>query len=330
MTNRIINAAAPPAVVEVDETNIVAGTISRISWGAVIAGAIFALTVQFAFNMLGLSIGATTINPLTEVNPFDSGLGTGAVIWFAASGLIAFFIGGFVAGRMAGMTDALDGILHGILAWAVAGLVSLLLLTTTVGNVVSTATAAITQGVALAGQSLVDVSPEVAEALDLQDISLETILDEGRSVLRQTEQADLQPQNLEEDVDTAGQVIQDTAGDIARRPSAAQRELDAAVSRLLLLGEDITDEDREAVVQVIVARTDLTEAEARETLNRWEQTFAEVRADAENAVREAGQAVADTIAAIAGMIFAAMVVGAFAAGSGGWIGSPEEAIPVTR
>jgi hypothetical protein len=64
-------------------------------------------------------------------------------------------------------------------------------------------------------------------------------------------------------------------------------------------------------------------------VNRWEQTFAEFRANAEEAVRAASQSVADTLAAIAGAVFAAMVLGAFAAGVGGRLGIPEEVIPST-
>ncbi len=322
----MVDVVEPPVILEKHQTNLVAGPVRRISWGAVIAGALIALIIQLALNMLGFSIGVNTVNPATEVNPVEPGLGSAAVIWFAASGLIAFLCGGYVAGRLAGMPDTIDGILHGILAWALAGVVSVLLLTTSIGNVVNSATSAIAQGFNLAGQALADVSPEVADALNLQEVSLQTVLEEGRTLLQQTGQADLQPQNLETEGEAAADVIQDTASEIARQPDAAQRELDAAVTRLLMMGENITEEDRDAVVQVIVARTELSEAEARDTLNRWEQTFAEFRVNAEEAAREAGQSVADTLAAIAGAIFAAMVLGAFAGGAGGWIGSPEDVV----
>jgi hypothetical protein len=321
----------PLPQVEVHETNVITPSRRRIAWGAIIAGAIIALIVQLGLNMLGFSLGINTINPATEANPVDRGLGSAAVIWFAASGLIAFFTGGYVSGRLAGFAAHFEGVMHGILSWAVAGIVSLLLLTTSIGNILNTATNAIGQGISLAGQSLAEVSPEVAQALDLQDISLQTILEEARGSLRQaTGQAEVEPAAPAEGEETSD-VVEDTAADILRQPDTAQRELESAISRLLFMGEEITEEDREAVVQVIVNRTELTDAEAREALARWEQTFAEVRANAEETAREAGQAVADSLAAIAGAIFAAMVVGAFAAGAGGWVGSPdEEDVVVTR
>ena len=35
----------------------------RISWGAIFAGAVMALVAQLAFSLLGLGIGASTMNP---------------------------------------------------------------------------------------------------------------------------------------------------------------------------------------------------------------------------------------------------------------------------
>ena len=314
-----------PPVIDVHETNVIAGRLNRISWGAILAGAVIAFVIQLGLNMLGLSIGVNTINPATEINPVEPGLGSAAVIWFAASGLIAFLIGGFVAGRMAGMADHLDGVVHGVLSWAIVGLVSLFLLTTSIGSVVSTATSAITQGIGLAGQAVSEISPEVADALNLQDISLQTILEEAHAALPQTEASSVQAQNPE----TAG----NTAGNVAApQPTAGQRAVDAAVTSLLMKGENITDEDRQAVVQVLVDRTQMTEQEARDAVTRWEATFAEVRTNAEEVAREAGQAVADSLAAIAGAIFAAMIVGAFAAGAGGYLGSPvpDETVAVVN
>ena len=308
-----------PPVIDVHETNVITSRINRISWGAILAGAVIAFVIQLGLNMLGLSIGVNTINPATEINPVEPGLGSAAVIWFAASGLIAFLVGGFVAGRMAGMVDHLDGVVHGILSWAIVGLVSLFLLTTSIGSVVNTATSAITQGIGAAGQAVSEISPEVADALNLQDISLQSILEEARASMPQTAQADLQSQNTEASAQTTGT----TAVNNTSQPTAAQREVDAAITSLLLRGESITDEDREAAVQVLVNRTELTEQEAREAISRWETTFAEVRTNAEEAARDAGQAVADSLAAIAGAIFAAMIVGAFAAGAGGYLGSPD-------
>ena len=68
----------------------------RISWGAVFAGALLALITQLGLSLLGAGIGLSTIDPMEERNPL-SGIGTGAVIWYALSTLVALYVGGLGA-----------------------------------------------------------------------------------------------------------------------------------------------------------------------------------------------------------------------------------------
>lgn len=100
--------------------------VSRVSWGAIIAGALTALAVVALLNLLGLGIGFSTIDPLTEDHALK-GLGVGALIWFGLSNLAALFVGGLVAGRMSGYPSRSDGGLHGFLAWALFAMVTLYL-----------------------------------------------------------------------------------------------------------------------------------------------------------------------------------------------------------
>ncbi|MAS35108.1 MAG: hypothetical protein CL610_13945 [Anaerolineaceae bacterium] len=299
----------------------------RISWGAIIAGIVIALVTQIMLNMLGFSVGINTINPATEANPIEPALGTGLVIWLAASTLLSMFAGGFVAGHLANMPDSNDGLLHGLLTWGVVSLITLVLLTSTGTSVIGGATRLIGQGVSLAGQTIADVAPQAADALGLQDLTLQQIRQEAVALAQQTDEAALQPGAVEEQADAAGNVVESTTNDIVQNPTTAQREIDAAMNRLMSLSA-IEEADRDAVVSVLTERTNLTEEEARQTLNEWEQSITQVRADAEEAVRQATQNVTDAIAAIMGAIFAAMVVGAFAAGAGGLIGSPNN--PITN
>ncbi|WP_373516267.1 hypothetical protein [Pricia sp.] len=88
--------------------------ISRISWGAILAGTLSTLSLMFLLNILGLGIGLTTIDPLTEPDPFE-GLGTGTAIWWVLTNVAALFSGGLVAARMSGYPSIIDGALHGFL-----------------------------------------------------------------------------------------------------------------------------------------------------------------------------------------------------------------------
>ena len=106
----------------------------RISWGAIIAGLIVSLVCQILLTMLGVAIGAATIDPLNEQKPME-GMGTGAAIWWLVSGLISLFLGACVSGRLAGMPRKGDGALHGIIMWGTATLITILLFSTALGGV---------------------------------------------------------------------------------------------------------------------------------------------------------------------------------------------------
>ena len=106
----------------------------RISWGAIIAGLIVTLVCQILLSMLGVAIGAATVNPTQEQQPLE-GLGTGAAIWWIVSSLISLFLGGCVAGRLAGGVPRKgDGALHGIVMWGAATLITFLLVGTAIGG----------------------------------------------------------------------------------------------------------------------------------------------------------------------------------------------------
>lgn len=128
------------------------GIIKRISWGAVIAGAVVVLATQLLLSMLGIGIGASTISPTTQQNPTE-GLGTGAAIWFGVSTLLSLFLGGMVAGRLAGMPLKTDSTLHGVLVWGVSTLLTFYLLTTAIGGLIGGTASILGKGLSVAGQT---------------------------------------------------------------------------------------------------------------------------------------------------------------------------------
>ncbi len=303
------------------ETHALPGFFTRVSWGGILAGIAVALITMITLNLLGLSIGANTVNPTTEINPTE-GLGTGAVIWLAATTLLSLFLGGFIASRMSGTLNDLEGILHGLVTWAVVGLVSLAMLTSSVGSIINGLSNAITTGLGAAGQAISDVSPEVAQALNLQDLTMQGIQNDVRALLADTGDPALQPGQLDNQANQAGNIASSTANDIAQNPTLAQTQVNVAIQRFLML-DSIEEADRQDLVNVLVANTNLTEDEARATLDNWEQTFVQLRTDAQETIEQAGQAVADTVAMIAGVLFVALLIGAFAAGMGGLAGVKE-------
>ena len=92
--------------------------INKISWGAVLAGVAVSLVAQLVLNMIGIGIGASTLDPMTGDNPAASSFSIGAGIWWALSGILAAFVGGYVASRLSGRPKASTGAWHGLTAWA--------------------------------------------------------------------------------------------------------------------------------------------------------------------------------------------------------------------
>jgi len=71
--------------------------LHSVSWGAVFAGAAFALVSQVILNMIGLGIGLSTVDPAGNGTPTAGSLSTGAGIWFVVSGILASAAGGYLA-----------------------------------------------------------------------------------------------------------------------------------------------------------------------------------------------------------------------------------------
>ncbi|MDB5667037.1 hypothetical protein [Cypionkella sp.] len=98
--------------------------INQISWGAVMAGVVLTLALQLILNMLGIGIGAASLNPGQGpgANPEAATLGIGAGIWFLAAGVIASFVGGYAAGRLGGKPKESTSGWHGLVTWALSTL----------------------------------------------------------------------------------------------------------------------------------------------------------------------------------------------------------------
>lgn len=121
-----------------EDVTVIAEDLSRLSWGAVIAGAILCFMIQIVLNLFGIGVGLTQIHPYhtdEAGNPRTVGFGT--VVWLGFTVILSLFIGGFVAARFAGIPNAGDGLLHGLLVWGLVSILTMFLLSTTIGRVIS-------------------------------------------------------------------------------------------------------------------------------------------------------------------------------------------------
>lgn len=84
---------------------------SRVSWGAIFAGAMVALAIYFLLTLLGVALGIEAARQ-TE---FD--VGTGAAIYALIVVLLSFFFGGWATSRLAVGESKMEAVLYGIILW---------------------------------------------------------------------------------------------------------------------------------------------------------------------------------------------------------------------
>jgi hypothetical protein len=155
----------------------------RIHWSSILAGVAVAFGIAILLGLLGAGLGASSVNPLRERNPFE-GLGTGALIWMAISGIIAFFAGGWVASYGGWASTRTDGLTHGLVTWAVATMVGLWVMTGAATTLLSGSAGLIGQtisGGAQAASQSPELSARVREELQKRGINPESLQQQAQS-----------------------------------------------------------------------------------------------------------------------------------------------------
>lgn len=116
---------------------------SAVSWGAIFAGAAAAASLALMLLMLGAGLGLTSISPWENQGLAAGTVGIAAIAWLTFTQIVASGMGGYLAGRL--RTKWVDthtneiyfrDTAHGFLTWAVALLVSAVLLTTTITSLI--------------------------------------------------------------------------------------------------------------------------------------------------------------------------------------------------
>src|SRR4249920_1659424 len=87
---------------------------SRVSWGAIAAGAMVALTIYVVLTMLGVALGLEM-----ALRGSGADLGAGAAIYSILVLLVAMFFGGWATSRLAVGESKLEAVLYGLILWGV-------------------------------------------------------------------------------------------------------------------------------------------------------------------------------------------------------------------
>lgn len=313
------------------------GKLSRISWAAIFAGAITALAVAFLLNILGLGIGLSTIDPLSEANPLD-GLGTGTAIWWGVSNFAALFIGGMVAARMSGLPSNVDGALHGFLAWALYSLVTVYFVTSSIGGIVNGIAGAASGlfGGDKSKQVTVQLNDAKQQAQDETQTSYEGIKKQVFKAINAGERFNVLPEDAAAET---RDFLQESKKDFQQLD--LQDNLESFFNDVSFDIDDNGDLDvnvegdkdffdKVALKDYLTDNTELDDQEINGMINKWEKNVQEVVTKAENlyakAKKKALVAADKTAEAVSTFSFIAFIVFLLGAGAGvfgGATGSPE-------
>jgi len=311
--------------------------ISRISWGAILAGTLTTLALMFLLNILGLGIGLTTIDPLIESDPF-AGLGIGTAVWWILSNVAALFTGGLVAARMSGYTSNIDGALHGFLTWALYLVIGIIMLTSAVGGVLN-GLGNMVSGI-VGGNGSENITVQVQHALtsgkDQTQNTSETIKEQIFELINTGEKYNVLPEDASKET---SEFLQDSKKEL--KQMNLENDIEAYVSDLsfnldndgnlkiegLESGEFF---DAAKLKQALTRNTELSEAEIDGVIEKWETRIQNTVDKAEKYYAEAKQKVeaysdkAADAAGTAGIVaFFILLLGGGAAFFGGITGSPE-------
>jgi hypothetical protein len=87
---------------------------SRVSWGAIFAGAVLALAVYLVLTLLGGAIGLSVRDNVRPEN-----LQTGAAVWAILATAVALFVGGWVTTQLTVGENKTEAVVHGVIMWGV-------------------------------------------------------------------------------------------------------------------------------------------------------------------------------------------------------------------
>jgi len=99
---------------------------TRISWGAVLAGAVVALAVYMVLTTLGAAIGFTVGREMTT-----RALAGGGLVWAILTTAISLFCGGWTTSQLTAGETKCEAMVHGLILWGT--IVAAMLWMTTVG-----------------------------------------------------------------------------------------------------------------------------------------------------------------------------------------------------
>jgi hypothetical protein len=292
---------APPTIPALPTEDMRTTMLSKISWGAVLAGVVLALATQILLNMLGIGIGAATLNPAVGDSPSAMSFSIGAGLWFALSTILAALAGGYAAGRLAGVPRESTAGWHGLTAWALTTLVIFYLLGSTVGGILGGAYRGMTNALGNVSNAVGSTAETVAQ------IAVTRIADPFSSI--------------EESIRTA----------IPGNDPATLRDAAIAAVRAVVTGDpQQVGEARERAAQVVARAQNISVEDARTQVQQYAHQYRQAVDQAKQQVTQAADAAAKTVSRAALLGAISLLLGGLAGWLGGRLGAVEPTLTAGR
>ncbi len=230
--------------------------ISQISWGAIFAGTICALSVGWLMNFFGVTLGLT-IADAGDYQSIGEGFAWMTAIWIFLSMLVAYFIGGWIAARLAGRPDDTSGMLHGMTVWGLGTIATLVMVSMGVSNVVYSGYQVLSGGVQAAANITSAAAAGVSSAA------------QGTTEFAMQAMPDMQELRKSELVSQLAAEIKERAVNVlakSENPQGAnvsEQDIRTAMNKLddtsmQNLVTELTDKNREGAKKIISEKTDLS------------------------------------------------------------------------
>ena len=272
------------------------GGPSAVSWGAIFAGAAAAAALSLILLILGTGLGLSAISPWAQEGASAKALGVGTAVWVIFIHLAASALGGYMGGRLrtkwVGLhTDevAFRDSAHGFLTWAVATLLTAVVLTSAVSSIVS---GGVQAGAQIAGGAASAAASAGADAAKSGDSGPMGYLVD--SLFR---------------------------GPKTAKPASPEHSA-AEVTRIFTnaaVAGKLPEEDARYAGQLVAQRTGVSQQEAERRVN---ETFKQIQTKKKEATEAADKA-RKASAAAALFLFISLLIGAFIASYAAIIGGRQ-------
>ena len=296
----------------------------RFNLSAVFAGSIIALALQSLFNLLGLGSGLFAFTPDAEAL---KSLGSATIIWLIITSIVSMFGGSWVAAKSSAVYKKSTGMLYGLVTWGVATVLTLLLISTSLGLLINETLDMVTQTIHFATKQFSDESkiennsnyvlmkdlPDMAKkwAPDLKPLITEA-QDQARDALDAIKKAQKENDNKKDKISL----------------DELKNYLSANLPKLFSSGEDNNlNIKKQEIIDFLVNKAQLPQDQAEKIVNKSVEQYQKLQAQGKQKLEEmkhkaiiAAEETTDTLGSITLILFFASLLGCIASLLGGYLG----------